>query len=201
MSASHSPSNYASPSCSPSPPDIAAAMGFASFGAKPNPPKKKRKIAGTEPDHEGSGSNNTPLGMRAKDKSWRKREEGQERMVVKLGKGEVGGGKGVDGIGRGEGSIDPVNGEEGQELSTISRNLEGRFVQEGAWDRGLKGLEQMGRGGGEGRRADGEWDWGALRRGVRDERGDMAFYDASFVEDPWRDLLVGRGGESTARPG
>lgn len=38
-----------------------------------------------------------------------------------------------------------------------------------------------------GKRDDGTWDWQALRRGVRvNERGDMAFYDGSFVEDPWR---------------
>ena len=40
-----------------------------------------------------------------------------------------------------------------------------------------------------GKRDDGIWDWQALRRGVRvNERGDMAFYDGSFVEDPWRAL-------------
>lgn len=44
----------------------------------------------------------------------------------------------------------------------------------------------------EGRKEDGEWDWQALRRGVADERGDVAFYDASFVEDPWRGLGGGR---------
>ncbi len=42
-----------------------------------------------------------------------------------------------------------------------------------------------------GRRQDGTWDWQALRKGFRDERGDMAFYDGSFVEDPWRGLLRG----------
>lgn len=40
----------------------------------------------------------------------------------------------------------------------------------------------------DGKREDGSWDWQALRRGVRDERGDMAYYDRSFVEDPWRAL-------------
>lgn len=28
----------------------------------------------------------------------------------------------------------------------------------------------------------------ALRRGVRNERGDMAYFLPSFLEDPWRDL-------------
>ncbi|MCJ1477378.1 hypothetical protein MMC13_006049 [Lambiella insularis] len=36
----------------------------------------------------------------------------------------------------------------------------------------------------------GRYDWAALRRGVRNERGDVAYYDASFVEDPWKDLIA-----------
>lgn len=46
-------------------------MAFSTFGAKPNPPKKKRKLA--DPNSEGSGSNNTPLGMRS-----RKQDKQQE---------------------------------------------------------------------------------------------------------------------------
>lgn len=33
-------------------------------------------------------------------------------------------------------------------------------------------------------------DFKGLRKGIRDERGDMAYYDDSFVEDPWRGLLT-----------
>ena len=40
----------------------------------------------------------------------------------------------------------------------------------------------------DGKKEDGSWDWQALRKGVKDERGDLAFYDGSFVEDPWRAL-------------
>ncbi len=32
------------------------------------------------------------------------------------------------------------------------------------------------------------YDFIALRRGIRDENGDMAYYDASFVEDAWKGL-------------
>ncbi|MCJ1381660.1 hypothetical protein MMC17_004771 [Xylographa soralifera] len=35
------------------------------------------------------------------------------------------------------------------------------------------------------------WDWNALRKGVRNEKGDVVYYDASFVEDPWKDLVGG----------
>ncbi|MCJ1390370.1 HintC [Xylographa bjoerkii] len=37
----------------------------------------------------------------------------------------------------------------------------------------------------------GQYDWNTLRKGVRNESGDVAYYDASFVEDPWRDLVGG----------
>lgn len=37
--------------------------------------------------------------------------------------------------------------------------------------------------------------WHEWRKGVRDSRGDMAFYDASFVEDSWRGFNKTRGGE------
>lgn len=71
------------------------------------------------------------------------------------------------------------------------------FAEGGPHD---NGNQQVGGGGEEGKemrrqgkRGDGEWDWQALRKGVPDERGDVAFYDASFVEDPWRVLGGGIG--------
>lgn len=57
-------------------------------------------------------------------------------------------------------------------------------------------LGSEGRGGGEDKVgvASGElYDWRALRKGVVDRRGDVTYYDESFVENPWRDLLVGVG--------
>ena len=38
---------------------------------------------------------------------------------------------------------------------------------------------------------EGPYDWGALRRGVRDARGDVAYYQKSFVEDPWATVIKG----------
>ena len=38
----------------------------------------------------------------------------------------------------------------------------------------------------------GDWNFTALRHGVPDENGDMAYYMKSFVEDPWRDLVDGK---------
>ncbi|KAL8674463.1 MAG: hypothetical protein Q9168_001128 [Polycauliona sp. 1 TL-2023] len=40
--------------------------------------------------------------------------------------------------------------------------------------------------------------WNEWRKGVRNERGDMAFYDATFVEDPWRGLKAKAGGRGEA---
>jgi hypothetical protein len=36
--------------------------------------------------------------------------------------------------------------------------------------------------------ADAQDDWAALRRGVRNARGDMVYFDWSFLEDPWAGL-------------
>lgn len=66
----------------------------------------------------------------------------------------------------------------------------GGLGDEGRWRVGGGAGDEMRR---QGKRGDGEWDWQALRRGVVDERGDVAFYDGSFVEDPWRGLGGARG--------
>lgn len=36
----------------------------------------------------------------------------------------------------------------------------------------------------------GLYDWRALRKGVVNRMGDVAYYDESFVEDPWRELFM-----------
>ena len=43
--------------------------------------------------------------------------------------------------------------------------------------------------------------WNEWRRGVRNEKGDMAFYDASFVEDPWRGLRAKTKGDGVEGTG
>lgn len=87
----------------------------------------------------------------------------------------------------------PISSERPRDSARVVRKLGDEKVLEAARQRGLNRLGQVG---GEGRRADGGWDWNALRRGIRDERGDMAFYDASFVEDPWRELRGGAAARS-----
>ena len=196
-------------------------MGFASFGAKPNPPKKKRKINNTDTVSEGSGSNKTPLGMRGKKHGapvsdlnavrGGREQQGKEQLGEGEwegeGRGRVQNGKWasgkVDALGRtgglggeldfedkGQSYIvgdEKIRTSDGNTNSVMAPPMHPVVSNSGT---GAGGLEP-------GRKADGQWDWQALRRGVRDARGDMAFYDASFVEDPWKHLLddKGNGGE------
>lgn len=39
-----------------------------------------------------------------------------------------------------------------------------------------------------GRNADGSLDLEALRKGVKNDNGDMVYFLPSFIEDPWKDL-------------
>lgn len=207
------------PSRSPSPSeDIAAAMGFSSFGAKPNPPKKKRKTA--DPNSEGSGSNNTPLGVRTRKLDGRLGEEvgagGQGRsdgvgMGMRMG-GAQGRDQSYEGLTVSDGLTnlhsepDPLTAAALDESAAMLLET-GLLPQYLDWNKGFaeggprvdgrgdvreRGGGLVGGGGAsyemrrQGKRGDGEWDWQALRKGVVDERGDVAFYDGSFVEDPWR---------------
>ncbi len=211
------------PSRSPSPPeDIAAAMGFSSFGAKPNPPKKKRKLA--DPNSEGSGSNNTPLGMRTRTPGGQQlrkevvsRDQGQSAEMMAQGRDQqrAGHSEAEEAPSDSLPNPDPLaaaalDQTAGMLLETglLPQYLDWNegFAEGGPRDdRNWKGQGQVagqvgGGGGGEdemrrqGKRGDGTWDWQALRKGVVvNERGDVAFYDGSFVEDPWRGLGAGSG--------
>lgn len=210
------PSPSPLPSRSPSPAEnIAAAMGFSTFGAKPNPPKKKRKLA--DPTSEGSGSNNTPLGVRTRKLAGQQAREDEGRCQDTSNGTRMGG---VQDQGQWSAHSESRDGRTtsnalpapdplaaaaldetaGMLLETglLPQYLDWSegFVEWGPHDNG-RWEEQRRVGGDEmrrqGKRSDGEWDWHALRKGVLDERGDVAFYDGSFVEDPWRGLGAGNG--------
>jgi len=216
----------ASRSPSPSPTeDIAAVMGFGSFGHKPNPPKKKRKLA--DPNSEGSGSNNTPLGVRSRklgDQVGEGEPEGQDvgpgqtySQVRDLGQRYEGQRiAGTRGAGIGGAAHPTISNHRNQLPDRPPVPVLGGFGMDDDYNTGqpfdtcMMHAEPMAvtqmpartqqsstimSGPGAGRRADGQWDWGALSKGVRDEVGDLAFYNRSFVEDPWRRL---RGGEGQA---
>lgn len=194
--------------------DIASTMGFASFGAKPNPPKKKRKIRFPSTVSEGSGSNNTPLGMRGGKHGWpvpdlNAAQEGREQQAQGQLRGEkVEGGWKVWNVEGDNGEADALGRIDGlarapefedkgpsyivgdEEIRTSDGNTNSVMAPpmqlgKSNAEKGPGGLEP-------GRKTDGQWDWQALRKGVRDARGEMAFYDASFVEDPWKHLVNDR---------
>ncbi|KAM0797940.1 hypothetical protein BDR22DRAFT_914402 [Usnea florida] len=248
---------------SPSPPEdlVATTMGFSSFGAKPNPPKKKRKLA-LDPhttSEETSGSNNTPLGVRIRrsagdaqqqekrnqdfgmvEENEEQEEEEEEQGKAKHQSHAIGQGNVHGSLNRGRGRARPRHDVQrsGREpfreqdpassnapddaLAAAARDESAAMMLETGllpqyldWSGGVAGeesgggvldgddggvggrFEQEGKGkgsGGGGRGEDGEWDWQALRMGVRDQRGDVAFYDKSFVEDPWRGFGAGERG-------
>ncbi|KAL9002521.1 MAG: hypothetical protein Q9188_004544 [Gyalolechia gomerana] len=186
--------------------DIASAMGFSSFGSQPQ--AKKRKVAHPhrQPGSEASGGNvsggnKIPLGK------GREREGAAEKPVQIGGTGAGMGirGEGVEGgatanresveKGGGEGvrveEAVECDGEAMRRLPTVEetrRECGGMSTpgMEGSGARGMEGRAVLGRV----LRGDGfqGHSWKEWRDGVRDERGDVAFFDASFVEDPWRGL-------------
>ena len=196
--------------------DIASTMGFASFGAKSNPPKKKRKIGYTNTIGEGSGSNITPLGIRGKKhdglapdltavqegreqqaKGQIREEEEEEAGMVRNDEGDK---EGADAFGRIGDSVEIPDFEDkgpsyivgDEEIRTSSGNT--NSVMAPPMHLGVSNADREPGGLEPGQKSDGSWDWQALRRGVRNARGDMAFYDASFIEDPWKHLVGDKDG-------
>ena len=154
--------------------DVAAAMGFGSFGAKPHL-KKKRK---TEPSSEqGSGSNSLPIELR-KERDTSRAEE--MHSISSLG----------DPITHAMGEM-PPGSPRMSEVAPGHMTLPKRPPSPEHGHEDVKGvgsnIERE-----PGKLTNGQWDWTALRKGVRDEHGDTAYYNASFVEDPWA-ALGGKG--------
>ena len=155
--------------------DMAAMMGFSSFGAKPDPPSKKRKLdqqnASLSGAGSGSGSNSMPLGKPRAQKTIAagKLEESHAQDRERQGT-----------------NLDVAN-EAGEERLTSSEDISGAVEGTGhsqqlPIDPSVHSVG-LGTGGGQV-----NYDWNALKKGIKDERGDVAYYDASFVEDPWKHL-------------
>lgn len=154
--------------------DMAAMMGFSSFGAKPNPPSKKRKLdqlaASRTGAESGSGSNSMPLGQ----------PRGQKR--------EADGALGGFNKQQGGGFEDHV-----QSTETAGTLDPGKGGKAGDAMEGAGAMSTSATGSLAGPRAgklQDNYDWQSLKRGIRNERGDVAYYDASFVEDPWKHLTA-----------
>ncbi|EUC51285.1 hypothetical protein COCMIDRAFT_87 [Bipolaris oryzae ATCC 44560] len=145
--------------------DIAAAMGFSSFGGA-----KKRKF-----DHENSpkakadasGANSTKLGVRTKKVASREADEPEAAASKKIPATDSGL---ASFLARGqtlpETPLSPANGPAPNDQSA---------------------MEAMSFGGPPIPRA----ELNALHNGVQDENGDTAYFLPSFVEDPWAKLGKG----------
>lgn len=180
-----------SPPPPPPPSDaaLAATMGFSAFGSQ-QPQRKKRKTAA-------SGGNSTPLGDTA-----------GKRMMVSRGAGMA-----VKGAMEEEGEegkvVDTAGGKEDVTFLDRDADVGSEATDNAAARRRIScsttttpiptyGSPRDDRNKGEERSEKGfaGHTWAEWRRGVRDPRtGDVAFFDWSFVEDPW----VGVGGGRIGR--
>lgn len=183
-----SPSTPPCPLTPPSPTTLAQTMGFASFGAKPHL-KKKRKLDGLGGGSgSGSGSNSLPLGA------------GVRRGIESGESGEDGGedGEGDGMVANDVPEITRAVVASPQELyatntNTATNRLLARPPQHQNPASYLHALGQPSQHPHQHQhqkqqqhasRAD-------KSKSFRDENGDMAYYDRSFVEDPWRGLELG----------
>ena len=157
--------------------DMAQMMGFSSFSSKPKPLSKKRKrelskLAVSGPGAEsGSGSNTMPLGNPR-----RRQDRGEESKEWTLDSSSAQ----LDGMeisrSRDERRSEQVNGQH------RASNPRTPTVDQGALSSVGKDKAPSATSGHQ------QHNWQALRKGVPNSRGDIAYYDASFIEDPWKDL-------------
>ncbi|KAF2102005.1 hypothetical protein NA57DRAFT_53942 [Rhizodiscina lignyota] len=161
-------------------PEIAAAMGFTSFGMKPGAKRRKNDdgrftvtdASSASGNSTARGANSTPLGIR--------------------GKGNVSSSDDTQaGIAT---TAAPAANQEAQDLQQLPSKP---AFSDGGSGRGYGSSSAPSHKSGAGLYAriqgkklgdlDGE-ELAALSRGVRNEAGDMVYFKPSFVEDPWERL-------------
>jgi len=165
-------------------PEIASAMGFSAFGGQPN---KKRKYnhnlenaaaAIDDPRGKSSGANTTELGIRNQNAS--NENEGTEMAAARagtIGRHPEGASAGLSQFITHAQSLPPRPGPPRIEQShhsptrptaapsSFPTGVPAEFFDKMTW----KDLE-------------------ALRKGVKDANGDVAYFLPSFIEDPWAKL-------------
>lgn len=188
-------------------PEMAAAMGFTSFGAKPS---KRRKFNHNEAVVEGqdgemeviasSGANNTALGVRsrlapaqaqemeeggaegAEDEENKTKTKESKKQKQKAPKGLA------DYIAWGNTVTTPSQPPTQPVVQESARSAEAQIApiapptQVAHVPRGGAGAESWPQGMPSGQ------ELATLRRGVQNSRGDMAYFLPSFIEDPWKVL-------------
>lgn len=148
-------------------PAIAEAMGFTGFGTQPN---KKRKFnandgiidtSGFQAQQNAKGANSLPLGNR-KPKAGNDNDSSTSTPLVDSATVAAhGSDPAIRGVTTGEGSKDS-----GSFVQSIP--VPGSNTTVGPDEPNLQ----------------------ALRKGVKNERGDMVYFSPNFLEDPWKDLSL-----------
>lgn len=142
-------------------PALAEAMGFTSFGAQSGSKRKFAKDDGYV-DPEAKKRSQPPQGKGANAMPLGVREKQQSGV-----EGVVDADLGVEGfLGAGAASLPPRPVGLGEEGEGAGFAMSGS----GHWD--------------------GEPDLQAWRKGVRNQRGDMVYFEPSFIEDPWKGLTA-----------
>ncbi|KAF2108712.1 hypothetical protein BDV96DRAFT_652650 [Lophiotrema nucula] len=158
--------------------DIAAAMGFSAFGGN----KKRKYDASNSPKSQaaGKGANSIPLGVRTKAT----KNEGDESIVPSSeaasqpkfdtkGKQKQPPASGLaDFLARGQ-VLEAEKASDAQQSATTTSHGQDEISSESV-SFGGPAIPQA--------------ELAALRRGVRNEEGDMVYFQPSFVEDPWEKL-------------
>lgn len=190
-------------------------MGFSAFGAPPNPPKRRKLHQDIE--REGTGGNSIPLGRRRGEEV--AGDGGEEVVGDGSEEEEGDGGVENENGNEGHEGQETEEDKQGDEMileevkkatlrrlgitphsatlpakppaSTIYHT---RPIQTPPQPLGYGAVTEVVTQGGDAVAQGGAvrkeaYDWRALRKGVRDENGDVAYYDGSFVEDPWRGLM------------
>lgn len=177
-------------------PEIVAAMGFTGFGAQP---AKRRKynhgtdavVEGQE-EHQtvpsGSGANNTALGVRMrgvgaeaveqKSTAASTEENAEKGKSRNKGKSKQNAPRGLaDYVAWGNTISVPVPAApEKESVATIAAPTE--KAGWATWAPGALSADEL----------------HALRRGVKNTRGDTMYFLPSFIEDPWAELKAGTAG-------
>lgn len=201
-------------------PEIAAAMGFGSFGAQSQ--NKRRKFTHNDAVFEGqsdvsnksarpsgSGANTTALGVRSKPADVLSAESVQiddvgsaavneESQSKEKGKTKAKGKKGGAPLGLADyvawgNKITPQTVPQAPQIVTESPVSSAEPASKPAAEPDVNNVAAT-QNGGAGAES---WPQGmpdqqelsALRRGVKNARGDMAYFLPSFIEDPWSSLV------------
>ncbi|KAG8528333.1 uncharacterized protein KY384_007251 [Bacidia gigantensis] len=153
--------------------DVAAAMGFGSFGTKPHL-EKKRKLDDSSNEANSEAPKTSP-GVAPSTQEFKPAYHALPKRPA---------------LQQPNMKASQPHEPTGLRENTVVQRVPDMVTQDQAFDQRAFGQphHQYGRSSKYGRFEDGELDLPALRRGVKMENGDIAYYDPSFIEDPWARL-------------